>query len=69
MYKMLAILGSLAILAGCAASPMEQKEYKSRLDYCSKIQMTVQIEKNEKSRPTNVECIDEHGSTFESKLN
>jgi hypothetical protein len=69
MYKMLAILGSVAILAGCAASPMEQREYKARLDYCSKIQMTVQIEKNEKSRPTNVECIDEHGSTFESKLN
>jgi hypothetical protein len=48
---------------------MEQKEYKARLDYCQKIEMTVQIEKNEKSRPTNVECIDVHGSTFESKLN
>jgi len=69
MYKILAILGSVAILAGCAASPMEQKEYKARLDYCSKIGMTVQIEKNEKSRPINVECIDEHESTFESKLN
>lgn len=69
MYKILAIIGSVAVLAGCAASPMEQKEYKARLDYCTKIEMTVQIEKNEKSRPTNVECIDEHGSTFESKLN
>lgn len=69
MYKILAIIGSVAVLAGCAASPMEQKEYKARLDYCTKIDMTVQIEKNEKSRPTNVECIDEHGSTFESKLN
>lgn len=68
MKNILTLIGITAILAGCAANPMEQKEYKSRLDYCEKIGMTVQIEKNEKGRPTYVECVDNHGSTFESKL-
>lgn len=68
MKKIMLMVGVL-FLAGCASSPMEQKEYKSRLDYCSKIDMTVQIEKNEKNRPIAVECIDIHGSTFESKIN
>lgn len=35
MKKIMLMVGVL-FLAGCASSPMEQKEYKSRLDYCSK---------------------------------
>lgn len=67
--KKIILIAGISLLAGCASSPMEQKEYKARLGYCEKIEMTVQIEKNEKNRPVGVECIDVHGSTFESKLN
>lgn len=72
MKKIILILSTIAtaaVISGCSTSPMEQKEYKSRLEYCKKVDMVVQIEKNEKGRPLVVECIDEHGSTFESKLN
>lgn len=62
------IIISVIALSGCSTSTMEQKEYKNRLDYCSKIDMDVQIAKNEKSHPTKVECIDKHGSVFDSKL-
>ncbi len=72
MKKIILILSTIAtaaVISGCSHSPIEQKEYKARLDYCKKVDMVVQIEKNEKGRPLVVECIDEHGSTFESKLN
>lgn len=69
MKKLIFVIGSALLITGCASSPMEQKEYKARLNYCEKIEMTVQIEKNEKNRPVGVECVDVHGSTFESKLN
>jgi len=67
MYKILAATTALVLIAGCSSGVIEQKEYKNRLDYCKKIEMSVQIEKNEKSNPTKIECIDEHGSVFDSK--
>ncbi len=67
MKKILMILGATLVITGCSTNPLEQKDYSSRLDYCKKLNMNVQIEKNEKNRPLVVECIDEHGSTFESK--
>lgn len=60
------LLGFSFLVVGCASSPMGQEEYKSRLIYCEDIDMTVLIEKNEKNRPVGVECIDTHGSTFDS---
>jgi predicted component of type VI protein secretion system len=69
MKKTIFTIFTALLITGCSSSPMEQKEYKARLDYCEKIEMTVNIEKNEKNRPIDVECIDEHGSTFESKIN
>lgn len=69
MKKIISVIGLAVFISGCASSPMDQQEYKARLGYCEKIEMTVLIEKNEKSRPVGVECIDVHGSTFESKLN
>ncbi len=67
MYKITTIILAVAVLAGCSSSPIEQKEYKARLDYCESIGMKPEIEKNEKSRPVNVDCIDDHGSIFDSK--
>lgn len=67
MKKIIILIGLSSLVVGCANSPMEQKEYKARLNYCLESEMTVLIEKNEKSRPTNVECVDNHGSTFKSK--
>lgn len=68
IIKLLSVGAIATMLSACASGPMEQKEYKSRLDYCTKIEMDVQIEKNEKSKPTQVDCIDKHGSVFDSKI-
>jgi len=67
MYKIGMVLGCVALIAGCSSKPIDQQEYKQRLKYCEKIEMDVNVIKNEKSNPIRIDCVDQHGSVFDSR--